>query len=158
MDVRAAYTDEEWKQVKDLPALATLLIASSGSSGPMQVVMESGAAAKEIAAARSNPDPLVTAIVADLTDRDDTDKPTTPADAKSRETMRAATVAEASAVAALVAAKTPDSSTAYADWVLAIAHRVAAAAKEHSVLGIGGVRVSPEEEESLAALAAALGR
>ena len=57
---------------------------------------------------------------------------------------------------ALVTEKAPDSAKPYADWVLGLAHKVAEAAKEHSVLGIGGVRVSPEEEAALTDLATAL--
>ncbi len=157
MDVRSAYTDEEWKQVKDLISLSSLLISASGGSGPVQVVMESGAAAKEIAAARTNPDPLVAALVEDLSHRDDTDKAQTPKDATSRETLRAYALEQARSTISLVTAKTPDSAQAYRTWLLAIAHRVAAAAKEGSVLGIGGTHISPEEEISLAALAEALG-
>ena len=63
MDTRSAFTDEEWKQVKDLPSFAALLIVSSGGTGPMQMVMESTAAAKAIAGSAGNPDPLVAAVV-----------------------------------------------------------------------------------------------
>jgi len=156
MDTRAAFTDKEWKQVKDLPSYAALLIVSSGGTGPMQMVMESTAAAKVIAGSAANPDPLVAAVVADLSHRDDTDKPKPPEDTKSREAFRGLVLTQAAAVTALVTEKTPDSAKPYADWVLALAHKVAEAAKEHSVLGIGGVRVSPEEETALADLATAL--
>ena len=57
MDARAAFTDDEWKQVKDLPSFAALLIVSSGGTGPMQMVMESTAAAKVIAGSAGQPRP-----------------------------------------------------------------------------------------------------
>ena len=44
-------------------------------------------------------------------------------------------ISQATAVSALVTEKTPDSAKPYADWVLGLAHKVAEAAKEHSVLG-----------------------
>ena len=157
MDVRAAFTDEEWKQVKDLPSFAALMVMSAGGSGPVQMVKESAAAAKVIAGSQANPDPLVAAVVADLAQRDDTDKAKPPEGTKSREAFSALVLTQAGAVASLVSAKAPDSATPYSEWVLGLAHKVAEAAKEGSVMGIGGVRVTPEEEAALAALATALG-
>ena len=157
MDVRAAFTDEEWKQVKDLPSFAALMIISSGGSGPIQMVHESTAAAKVIAGSQGNPDPLVAAVVADLSHRDDTDKPKPPEDTKSREAFRALVITQAGAVAALLAEKAPDSAKPYSEWVLGLAHKVAEASREGSVMGFGGVRVSPEEAASLAELTSALG-
>ncbi len=155
MDTRAAFTDEEWKQVKDLPSYVALAVVASGGSGPVEMVLESAAAAKAIAGARDNTDPLVAAVVADLSDRDDTDKMTKP-EAKSREQFQAAAVTAVREAITLVKAKTPDSAQPYGAWLLALAHQVAESAKEGSHLGIGGVRVSPEEEATLAELAVAL--
>jgi len=47
--------------------------------------------------------------------------------------------------------------TAYKEWVMSVAQTVAEAGKEGGFLGIGAVRVSPEEEAALAALRSDLG-
>jgi hypothetical protein len=155
MDARTAYTDAEWKRVKDLPSYVALAVVASGGSGPVEMVMESTAAAKAIAEAREDADPLVQAVVADLSHRDDTDKVAKP-DARSREQFHAAALGAVRDGMTLIRAKTPDSAQAYGAWLLGLAHKVAESAKEGSHLGIGGVRVSPEEEATLAELTAAL--
>lgn len=72
--------------------------------------------------------------------------------------IRAHVMAEASAVNELLAKVTDEDEAAqYRQWVMAIAKDVAEAAKEGGFLGFGGTRVSEGEEETIAAVATALG-
>jgi hypothetical protein len=62
------------------------------------------------------------------------------------------------AIAILKGKGAADDVTAYTDFLIKLADRVANAAKEGSFLGFGGERVSEPERALIAELAAALGR
>jgi hypothetical protein len=152
MGVQEAFSAQEWKQVKDLPSDAAMFVASSGKSGPIQVVKESTAAAKAIVAAKDSPDPLVAAVVADLSDHDDSDKVTKPHDIKTPEQLHDYLLAQVKAAAVIIGEKAPDSAAPYGQFIVDLAVKVSEAAKE----GFGGPRVSPEETAAIDDLRAAL--
>ena len=57
----------------------------------------------------------------------------------------------------LLDAKAPQHSAAFKQWLRTISDKVAQAASEGGVLGIGGQKVSPAEESALTNIAKALG-
>ena len=151
MGVQDAFSAQEWKQVKDLPADAAMFVASAGRPGPIQMVKESTAAARAIVAAKDSPDPLIAAVVADLSDHDDSDKPVKP-DVKTPEDLHAYLLGQVKQAAALVNEKAPQSAAAYGQFIVDLAVKVSEAAKE----GFGGPRVSAEETAAIEQLRAAL--
>jgi hypothetical protein len=54
------------------------------------------------------------------------------------------------AAAAAVKAKSPVDAKAFGDTLVALSRKVAEASKEGGILGIGGTRVSKEEEQAIA--------
>ena len=152
MGVRDAFSDEEWKQVKDLPSDAAMLVMIAGKTGPIQMTKESAATAKALVDARDSADPLVAAVVADLLDHDKSDKPTKPEGVTTREQMHDALLASLRSGWELIGQKAPESASGYAQFVVALCHKVAEAAKE----GFGGPRVSDEETAAIAEVEATL--
>jgi hypothetical protein len=152
MGVQDQFSEQEWKQVKDLAADAAMYVATAGKTGLIQMLKESTAAAKAIVAAKDSPDELVAAVGTDLSDHDKSDKPVKPDGSLSTEQMHAYLLDQIKAAAALVAQKSPDHAAAYGEFVVDLAVKVSEAAKE----GHHGPLVSAEETTAINELRAAL--
>jgi hypothetical protein len=76
----------------------------------------------------------------------------------SAEKIRALTIEDCKAVAALLAAKaSPQEASEYRQWALSVAEKVANAASEGGFLGFGGERVSDAEKQLIAQIRSAFG-
>ena len=144
MTGKSAFTDEEWQAIADGPPVAGLLVVTAERGGSFR---ESFALAKAYAEAREQhgESEVLDELVADKP-HVDRHRFGTP------EALRTDGIDRLrQAVGALEAKGTPDDVQAYQRFVLDLARRVAAAHKEH------GEAISPAEQESLDAVAAALG-
>lgn len=156
MAIRENFTDEEWKGIKDQLGMVALYIATVGKTGPVQMIKEIAAASKVVASAQDSPDPLIAALVADLKERDDSDKIAKPDAASGTEQLREDIVKQSAAALAAIREKAPESAEVYKSLLLEIARAAAEGAKEGSFMGIGGTKVTEEETAAIAELTAAL--
>jgi hypothetical protein len=157
---KSDFTPEEWALLAKSPMLAALVVVAASPSGPFGVIKEMVALAKLVAEtkAKGGGDPLVGAIVADITTREGMEqaKPT-EIQGKKPEEAKAYALEQLKKAAALVDQKAPGDAAGFKQWLQEVATRVANAAKEGGFLGFGGTLVSEQEEQALAATSAALG-
>ncbi len=161
MAVRDSFSAAEWERIVGAPMIAGMAVTAADPSGPWGGLKESAASALEVLAAKGSADPLIAAIAAAYETAEGRDMARAALKdrlrAGSPEAMTEAAVAELGAVAALVAAKAPESAPGFRDWLLGIARRVAEAGTEGGFLGFGGEKVSAAERATLDRIARALG-
>lgn len=157
MTTATDYSDEEWQTLTRLPLLVTLAVMGAGSSDPLQRQRERAALTWALQQTRQRrPANTLVAAVAEAADA--AEGATEPPPAGDGDGAQRLAVDEAARAATVLEQRsTPQEAEGYKRWVLAIARTVAAAAREGSLLGIGGVQVSTEERASVEAIAAALG-
>jgi hypothetical protein len=160
MATKADFTPEEWAQIRRSPVMASVAIVAASPSGPVGVIKEMFAMGKLIAETKvkTGSNGLVDALVADIASREGMEQ-AKPNEIKGMSAAQARThaVDELKNVAALVDKKAPGDATGFKTWIQDVANRVANASKEGGFLGIGGTRVSGDEEAALKETAAALG-
>jgi hypothetical protein len=160
MATKTDFTEQEWTAVVDAPQMAGIAVMVSGASGIIGSIKEAAAAAQAVFSGTTHTDELVrsisgkeemqaaqTRIRAAMGDFGEKD-PTT--------WVREQTVSTLQRANAILKAKAPGELGAYHAWILAVADKVANAAKEGGFLGFGGVRVSEGEEKMIAAIKTAL--
>lgn len=156
MTSKADYDQEEWELIALLPTRVSFAVMISGTPGPIQVVHETGVFAKHVIEQHDGNE-LVEAVVTLYR----TDKEAPKAAAPQKETMatyRDEALAACRRVSDILATKsTPEEADGYKQWVVGLGRKVAEASKEGSFLGIGGTRVSAEEQATLSDAATALG-
>jgi hypothetical protein len=160
---KSTFAPQEWTRILDGVLSAGLAVSMAEPSGLIGMVQEGIASAKDLAAAKNDPNAseLIKAIVADL----ETSAGRTAArdglkaniKGKSRPEAKAACIAALKDAAALVAAKAPQDAPAFKSWLLLISQHVAEASTEGGFLGFGGVAVSDAEKATLAEIKTALG-
>ncbi|MCS6847593.1 MAG: DUF937 domain-containing protein [Anaerolineae bacterium] len=151
-DLRKRYTDAEWKKVRGGPLAAMYLVATASPSKGADAVAELAAAAGAVAESLKSASPTsligtafgggLTKAEVDLLQREA--PPTDRILGMIREGVAA------------VKAKSPGDAAAYTSMVMNVAQKTAEAAKEGGFLGIGGTRVTKEEQAALDAIRAAL--
>jgi hypothetical protein len=149
MTDKSAFTDEEWHALTDAPLLVTAAVFIAGEHGPISMVKEASASARAVThpGERGAANALIGQIVAEANTkearhdmREHQKGPTPQAAIES--------VLRDLEPAAAALRKLPDDEAAQvADWFLAIAHAVAAAAKT----------VNPDEQATIDKLAALFG-
>jgi hypothetical protein len=154
------FTPDEWGLLLKSPMYAGLVVVAADPSGPIGIVKEMFAMGKLVAETKARPDAdvLVAALVGDLATREGAER-AKPAEiqGKKPDEARAWALEQLTQVAALLDRKAPGDASGFKQWLQEVAARVANASKEGGFLGIGGERVSAEEQQALAATAAALG-
>ncbi len=147
MSARDDFTPEEWKSLLRAPLLAGYAVAGAAPSKQDDFIQEIAALADGIAAGerRAPKDSLLGSVISDIVanaedaQRGATERLST-AEVKDRalETCRV--------VAGLLEAKaTPEEASEYKRWILVLAEKVAAAAKEGGLFGFGGEQISGNE-------------
>lgn len=160
MSTKADYTAAEWSQLRSAPLMAGLVVTAASPSGPIGVIREVFAVGKVLAGVKSHGDAneLVKALVADLTAGGSAPTPPGELRGKSPEQVRSLALEQCRQAATAVGRKAkPKEAEGFRRWLLAIAQRVAEAAKEGGFLGFGGTAVSEQETAALKDLSAALG-
>jgi hypothetical protein len=142
---KADFTPEEWHTILQAPVSAGLMVVTAHRGGSFR---ESFAMAKAYAEARQQhgASPLLDEIVAAKPERDKTHY-------HSHDEVRTAAVKHLEDAIAILGQKAaPEDVEAYRQFVLTLAEKVAHAHREH------GQEVSPEEQQALDEIGAALGR
>ncbi len=146
---------DDWQTVVKAPFQAALAIVSADPGGLVAAAKEGGALAS-VMRGGDGTGGLVDELVADIT----SDRPSMKEIGISRQpkdqTLDSAIESMTEAVS-VVEAKAPDEAAAFKIWLYSISERVANAAKEGGMLGIGGELVSADEQAALAQIRVALG-
>jgi hypothetical protein len=152
--LRRTFDDVEWMKVRMAPLAALYLVGMASPSGMSGESQEIEAAANTVNDAVKNATPtslLNTAFGNELT-RNELDilKRDAPPNEKMLGTIKDAV--------RVVSIKDVAEAKAYGDLVMTVATNVAEAATERGFLGVGGKKVTAEEQATLHAIAAAIGR
>jgi hypothetical protein len=141
-ELKARFTPEQWTRVRLAPGAAARLVMLASPSGALGLVKEANAAAMAIETAREASEPrslLSLAFDSDIT------KDEVEVLGKDRGT----TLNVLKEAVNLVSQKTPSELPAFAQFIHGVALKVAEETKEGGFLGIGGTRVSREEQAVL---------
>ncbi len=154
MASKADFTAEEWDVFRKAPTLAGLMVMWASPSGPIGVMRESTAMAQSLreedVQARTE---LLQVLAEDLRSNYTIYK----VEANDAEAVRTEALAELRKLAALLRDKaTEEEAAEVKEWILRGARNVAEAAREKTILGFGGVKVSVEEETALTLIEVAL--
>ena len=149
--LRSTFTDDEWTKIRLAPLATTYYVMSASASGVVGTTKELLAAgdAMKTLVKDARPTSLVDVAFGSLgkLDADSTLDKQSPRDSLVI-TLQAATAA--------VKAKSPADAKSFGDTLVALSRKVAEASREGGFLGIGGTRVSKEEEQAIAEIAAAV--
>jgi len=162
MATKANFTPEEWARLLASPMVAGMAITAADPSGLWGLLKEGLSGVQSIVEARQHPNALVKAVSDELATNEGA---RTARDAMSAhvtsgplERLKAASLDELRAVAALLDTKAPAEDTAaFKAWLKEVAQKAAEAGTEGGFLGFGGVAVSDAEKATLAEIARALG-
>jgi hypothetical protein len=158
MTTQTNFTPQEWSQLLNAPTTATMAIIVA-SFGPLDMFKESGAMAKAIAEKAAEQPPvneLMGALMSELKAKKGVgDKEQLKAASKAGPQEYINNLAEVSTL--LDQKATPEEASAYKNWVYQVGVKVANAAHEGGFLGLGGERVSQNEQATLDQIASALG-
>ena len=147
MSVKENFTADEWKSLLRVPMLAGYAVAGAAPSRQDDFVREMAALAYGIAEGerRAAKDSLLGAVVADIIANAE-DEHRGPTEKLSLEDVRGRALDACRAAAGVLKSKAdPEEAYEYKRWVLVVAERVAAAAKEGGLFGFGGEQVSGGE-------------
>ena len=151
MTTKAEFNAEEWDKIAEGPALAGLIVISSQRGGTIRETM---AMAKVYAAAQKehSAGDLVGELVQSAP------APRRRSSSRARRTCAPAASTRSPRRSALVEAKaTPEELADYREFSMNVAQHAAEADKSGGFLGIGGERVTGDEQAALSDVAAALG-
>lgn len=158
MGVKDNFTAEEWKSLLRAPMLAGYAVAGSAPSKQEDFVREMAALADGIAEGerRGATDSLLGAVVADIV-ASAVDEQRGPTEKLSLQDVRGRALETCRAVAGVLRTKAgPEEAYEYKRWVLVVAERVASAAKEGGLFGLGGEQVSGDEVATINEIGAAI--
>jgi hypothetical protein len=156
MSTKNDYSAEEWKAISGAPVAAGLFITLSDASGPVGIAKEALAVGKAITESAAGDAPeIVKALAETVKSGERPELPDVPTGDRAK-TKDALIGAIRTAVGA-VERKSPREVEAYKTWLASVATKVSHASKEGGFLGIGGTRVSSDEQEALNQLAEVLG-
>jgi hypothetical protein len=158
MSVKEAFTADEWSALTQAPFCAALAVVAASPSGPIGALKEMfamGSAIQDAAAAGAD-NPIVQAVIEELRANPRAGQPA--ARPKSVEEAKQIGMDGCRRVAALLAAKaSPGDAQGFKTWLSALSQKVAMAANEGGILGIGGVKVSEAEQAALKDIEKVLG-
>lgn len=137
---RSLFTDDEWKALTEAPLRITLALVAVGPHGPISVVKEATASAREVAHPHEQgpADQLIAEIGKEAGSRE-ARHDVEAHRGQSPQQIADAALSDLSAAATALEKLSPDEAAEVRAWYLDVAHAVAAAAKS----------VTPEEQGSL---------
>lgn len=159
MSTKTQYTDEEWLLLKETPVVAGVAIMFAGKDGHSTVKERSSLMQALAHGAQDYPED---ALIQNLLMENEWDAAMEAhLDAYEHlapDQLADLATAKCQQTAGILAQKADAGETgSYKQWVLAVSRVVANASKEGSFLGIGGQRISPDEQALLDRLSASLG-
>ena len=150
MTTKADFNGEEWELIAEAPAIAGLIVITASRGGTIRETLAMGKAYAEAQREHESGD-LVGELVASAPKVD-------PKQFSSKDDLRARGLGKITEAAGLVRDRaTLDELVDYREFVLGLARHVAERDKSGGFLGIGGERVSGQEEQAIADITAALG-
>ena len=159
-----AFTTDEWAQLRLAPALLSAGVAAADPSGIFATVKEASAGMQSmIASLKSRGElELFAAMAADGSLPGMPDPKLLVGEGSrdaQRQQLKRSALERAKAAADVVARKaSPAEAEAYRDLLVEVAQKAAHASKEGGFLGIGGVRVSDDEQAYVDEVKRAVGR
>jgi hypothetical protein len=150
--LRKQYSEADWNKVRIAPVATMYLVSSASPSGVRDTGQEMAAAAGAVAEAIKEVPPtslIGTAFGGGLTKAE-------LALLSNEAPPRAQILAMISSGLAAVKAYSPSDATAFRNMLIRVATKTAEAAKEGGFLGIGGTRVTAEEEAAIQEISIAL--
>ena len=162
---KTSFTPEEWKDIRDVPQLVSLAVASAGASGLVGTMKEAFSSSASLVEAMKSDNPLLRAIcsreelsAAQKALRESLGQFQGSDFGAAREKVASLALDKVRSALDVIRKKGgPGDAEAFTRFVDSLGRRVAEAAKEGGFLGFGGERVSAAESEILAKLGAALG-
>jgi hypothetical protein len=152
--LRATFTDDEWRKIRLAPMAVTLYVAGaspSGLTGLSKEVIAAGEGLKSLVK-DALPTSLVDVAFGSFEGKLDLEQEGA-LDEKAPRTSILGVIKDATSA---VKAKSPADARSFGDTLVALSRKVAEASKEGGFLGIGGTRVSAEEEQAIAAITTAV--
>jgi hypothetical protein len=145
---RSLFTDDEWKALTEAPLRITLALVAVGPHGPISVVKEAAASAREVAhpSEQGPADQFIAEIAKEAGTREARHDVEVHRGQRPEQVVDAA-LTELAATAAALQKLPPDEAAEVRAWFLDIANAVAGAAKS----------TSPEEQAVLDRIASTLG-
>jgi hypothetical protein len=147
MSFKDRFSPDEWKSLLKAPMLVSYAVAGAAPSKQEDFVKEMAAVAEGVIEGehRVSKDSLLGTVITDIiANAEDEQRGQTEKLSLNEVKVRALDTCRAVA-AALAAKATPEEAYEYKRWVLVVAEKVAAAAKEGGFLGFGGEQISPSE-------------
>ena len=156
---KADFTPEEWKTIVAAAPMVGLAVTCTSPNGPwgvMKEMLSMGMAMAEMLQ-KGGSNPLIADLAADLEAR--ITKPEPPKGIKDPEQCKEMALKHVRAVNELLDRKVKgEEGDEFKQWLLTVARRVAEAANEGGIFGIGGERISDAEKNVLRQIAFALGQ
>jgi uncharacterized protein DUF937 len=152
--LKASFTDDEWSKIRSSPLAVTLYVVTaspSGISGLSKELLAAGVAMKTIVQ-DALPTSLVDVAFGSFEGKLELGKE----DGLDEKAPRTSTLGIVRTAAGAVKAKSPADARSFGETLVALSRSVAEASKEGGFLGIGGTRVSAEEEHAIAEISAAV--
>ena len=152
------FSPEDWRLIVSAPSLVGLAVSAASPSGPLGVIKEMFVVSSAIGdLAREREDnSLIQELMNDIRHHDT--RTLRPEGASHMEEARAWALDELAKVPeALERGGGGSEAGEYLQWLVAVAVRVAEAAKEGSVFGLGGEQVSDAEDVAIGEVGEALG-
>jgi hypothetical protein len=163
--IKDTFTEDEWFLLLSTPSMIGASVAAAGNSG-LGTIKEAVASLETIAGAAKNyaNNELISELVKRADNRDEakaqakkySEMAKTKLQGKKPEQLTQEMLEDTKKAVALIKTKAPDALEDYKNWSLAVAEKVANAAKEGGFLGFGGERVSEGEKALIDNIKAAL--
>lgn len=158
MSVKDRFTPDEWNSLLKLPMLAAYAVAGSAPSRREDFTREMAAVADGVVEGQGSAPQgsLLGAVVADII-ANASDDARGQTESLSAGEVKVRAVETCQAVADVLEAKAaPEEAFEYKRWVLVVAEKVAAAAKEGGLFGFGGEQISGGEVAAINEIGEAL--
>jgi hypothetical protein len=166
MSLRDTFTEDEWFLLLSTPSMIGASVAAAGQSG-LGTVREAVASLEVISGAAKNypNNELISELVKRVESRDEAkaqaskynEMAKAKLQGKKPEQLTQEMLEDTQRAVALLQQKAPSALEDYKQWSLAVAEKVANAAKEGGFLGFGGERVSAGEKALIDDIKGALG-
>jgi hypothetical protein len=153
------FTTEEWRSLIKAPMLISYAVAGAAPSGEDGFIQEMSAVADGIieGGQQAAKESLLAAVVADII-ANAQDELRGPTENISVKEIKAKALDNCRSVVAILQTKaSAEEADEYKRWLLAVAQKVAAAAKEGGIFGFGATQVSESETATINEIADALG-
>ncbi len=171
MPIKDSFNDDEWFLLASMPGMIGAAMSNAAPSGILGTIKEMSAAMRASTQAKyDHPESeLITSLITKAANWDEAKEKIADYRARAQERIKSANITSREELQNMAihdcrdAAKLVDErcseaeALVYRQWTISVARSVAEAAKEGSVLGFGGERISAPERELLQRIDSTLG-